>query len=73
MNNKTIVKLMTSLIQKKFYPTKEEAAEKLDVYFALNRISEDEYAELAMLAEEKYAPPVEIPPEDIIEPEESVE
>ena len=44
MNNTVIVKLMTNLIEKKFYNTKDEAAAKLDIYFAMNRISEEEYA-----------------------------
>ena len=52
MNNAVIVKLMTNLINKKFYATKEEAVEKLDVYFAMSRIDETQYAELVMLAEE---------------------
>ena len=56
MNSKLVVNLMTNLINKKFYDTKDEAIAKLDVYFALNRISEEEYAELAMLAESVYAP-----------------
>ena len=55
MNNPVIVKLMTNLINKKFYSTKDEAIAKLDVYFAMNRISEEEYATLALLAEEVYA------------------
>lgn len=55
MNNTVIVKLMTNLINKKIYPTKEESVEKLDVYFAMDRIDETQYAELVMLAEEKYA------------------
>lgn len=46
---------MTNLIEKKFYNTKDEAVAKLDVYFAMNRISEEEYATLALLAEETYA------------------
>ena len=54
MNSTVIVKLMTNLIEKKFYDTKDEAIAKLDVYFAMNRISEDEYATLALLAEETY-------------------
>ena len=45
---------MTNLIEKKFYDTKDEAIAKLDVYFAMNRISEEEYATLALLAEEVY-------------------
>ena len=31
MNNTHILKIMTNLITKKLYPTKEEAIEKLDV------------------------------------------
>lgn len=56
MANKVIIKLMTNLITKKFYDTKEEAIAKLDVYFAMNRISEEEYAELALLADSVYEP-----------------
>lgn len=54
MNENLIVMLMTNLINKKFYDTKEEAIAKLDVYFAMNRISEEKYAELVMLAENVY-------------------
>ena len=35
MNNTVIVKLMTNLIEKKFYGTKDEAVAKLDIYFAM--------------------------------------
>lgn len=55
MNSTVIVKLMTNLIEKKFYKTKDEAVAKLDVYFAMSRISEEEYAKLVLLAEETYA------------------
>lgn len=55
MNSTVIVKLMENLINKKFYDTKDEAIAKLDVYFAMNRISEEEYATLTLLAEEVYA------------------
>ena len=55
MNSTTIVKLMTNLIEKKFYKTKDEAVAKLDVYFAMSRISEEEYAKLVLLAEATYA------------------
>lgn len=54
MNSTVIVKLMENLINKKFYKTKDEAIAKLDVYFAMNRISEEEYATLTLLAEETY-------------------
>ena len=61
MNSMLVVKLMTNLIEKKFYKTKDEAIEKLDVYFAMNRISEEEYATLTLLAEEIYK--IELIPE----------
>ena len=61
MNSTTIVKLMTNLIGKKFYKTKDEAVAKLDVYFAMSRISEEEYAKLVPLAEATYSEPVVIP------------
>lgn len=54
MSNTMIVRLMTNLIGKKFYDTKDEAVQKLDVYFAMSRISEEEYADLVLLAEEVY-------------------
>ena len=56
MNSALVIKLMTNLITKKFYDNKEEAIAKLDVYFAMNRISEEEYAELALLADSVYDP-----------------
>lgn len=61
MNNTVIVKLMTNLIEKRFYKTKEEAMAKLDVYFAMSRISEEEYATLVVLVESTYSDPVTIP------------
>lgn len=54
MNSKMIVTLMTNLINKKFYSAKDEAIGKLDIYFAMDRISEEEYATLTLLAEETY-------------------
>ena len=59
MKSSIIVKLMTNLINKKFYATKDDAIAKLDVYFAMNRITEEEYSELALLAEIVYEPVVE--------------
>lgn len=63
MNSMLVVKLMTNLIEKKFYKTKDEAIEKLDVYFAMNRISEEEYTTLTLLAEEIYK--IELIPETL--------
>lgn len=46
---------MKTLIEKKFYATKEEATIKLDLFYAMNRITEEEYVELTTLAETVYA------------------
>lgn len=74
MNSSVIVKMMTNLINKKFYDGKDEAIEKLDVYFAMNRISEEEYMDLVMLAEETYfVPEPEPTPEPTPEPETPVD
>ena len=56
MSSALVIKLMKNLISKKFYDNKDDAIAKLDVYFAMNRISEEEYAELALLAESAYKP-----------------
>lgn len=58
MGSSLVLKLMTNLISKKFYGTKDEAIAKLDVYFAMNRISEEEYSEIALLAESVYEPQI---------------
>lgn len=46
--------VMKNLIDKKYYPTREEAQDKIDVFFAYNRLTQEEYAELCQLIEEKY-------------------
>jgi len=48
---------MTNLINKQFYATQDEAVSKLDVYYAMNRISEEDYSSLVMQAERVYNPP----------------
>lgn len=63
MNSTTIVKLMENLIEKKFYKTKDEAVAKLDVYFAMSRISEEEYAKLVLLADGAYSSEPLVTPE----------
>ena len=57
-------KTMKLLIEKKFYNTQEEAQQKLDVFYAMSKLSDEEYVELTMLAEQMYAPVVEDLPED---------
>ena len=46
--------VMKKLINKKFYTTKAEAQDKIDVFFACNRLTDDQYAELTTLIEEVY-------------------
>lgn len=46
---------MKKLIGKKFYRTAEDAQSKLDVFFAVGRLSAGEYTELAALCAEAYA------------------
>ena len=58
MSNTIIVTLMTNLINRQFYATKDEAVSKLDVYYAMNRIGEEDYTKLVMLADSAYNPPV---------------
>lgn len=48
-------KAMKTLIGKKFYKTAEEARRKLDVFFAANRLTDDEYIELTALVESVYS------------------
>lgn len=68
MSNTVIYTLMSSLITKKYYATKEEATDKLGVYFAFNMLDVEQMKELALLAETVYAPPA-VEPEIPTEPE----
>lgn len=47
-------KSMKILIGKKFYKTAELAQKKLDVFYAVNRLADDEYTELTVLVETVY-------------------
>lgn len=53
-----IVNLLKKLIEKKFY-TKEAIIDKLNVFFAMSQISEEDYAELMLLIEATYIEVVE--------------
>ena len=46
--------VMKKLIEKKFYKTSEEAQNKLDVFYACNRLTDEQYTELTTLIEETY-------------------
>ena len=48
-------KSMKTLIGKKFYKTAEIAQNKLDVFFAANRLTEEEYRELTSMVTDMYS------------------
>ena len=47
-------KAMKTLISKKFYDTSEDAQKKLDVFYAVNRLTDDEYTELTATVQNAY-------------------
>lgn len=52
--NFVMYKSMKTLITKHFYKTGEAAQKKLDVFFAVNRLTDDEYTELTALVASVY-------------------
>lgn len=46
---------MKRLIARKFYKTADEAQNKLDVFYAVNRLSDEQYTELTALVAENYS------------------
>lgn len=55
-----ISKLLENLINKKFYEKKEEIQSKLDVFYAMSKITDEEYTTLTLKVEEVYAEPIEL-------------
>ena len=49
-----IVELLKKLIVKKYYKEKSDIEDKLNVFYAMNKISDEEYSELTLLAEDTY-------------------
>ena len=47
-------KAMKTLISKKFYDTSEDAQKKLDVFYSVNRLTDDEYTELTVTVQTVY-------------------
>jgi hypothetical protein len=47
-------KIMTKLINKRFYKTREEAQQKCDVFYAVGRITDEQYTDLCALIESVY-------------------
>lgn len=46
---------MKKLIEKHYYRTADEAQNKLDVFYAVGRLNDEQYTELTMLVAEVYA------------------
>lgn len=51
---KNMYKSMKTLITRKFYKTAEAAQKKLDVFYAVNRLTDEEYQDLTALVVEIY-------------------
>ena len=49
-----IATLLENLITKKYYENKEEIQNKLDVFYAMSKISDEEYTTLTLKVEEMY-------------------
>ena len=49
-----IATLLENLITKKFYENKEEIQNKLDVFYAMSKISDEEYTNLTLKVEDAY-------------------
>ena len=46
--------ILTNLINKKFYADKTTATEKVDVCFAMGKITQDQYSSLILLIDVNY-------------------
>lgn len=46
--------IMNKLISKHFYKTKDEAQTKCDVFYAVGRLTDEQYSELCALIETTY-------------------
>ena len=51
--------LLLKLIEKKYYAEKEQIEKKLNIFYAMNKISDEEYSSLVLKAEEVYVEAIE--------------
>lgn len=49
-----IATLLEKLINKKYYENKADIENKLNVFYAMNRITDEEYSNLTLKADEVY-------------------
>ena len=54
-----IVELLKKLITKKYYKEKTDIENKLNVFYAMSKISDEEYSELTLLVEDTYVEIIE--------------
>ena len=54
-----IVELLKKLITKKYYKEKADIENKLNVFYAMSKISDEEYSELTLQVEDTYVEVVE--------------
>ena len=50
----SIATLLENLITKKYYEAKEDIQRKLDVFYAMSKISDEEYTALTLKVEDTY-------------------
>ena len=55
----SIATLLENLINKKYYDDKQDIQSKLDVFYAMSKISDEEYTNMTLKLEEVYAEVVE--------------
>ncbi len=51
--------LLLKLIEKKYYAEKEQIENKLNIFYAMNKISDEEYSSLVLKVEEVYVEAIE--------------
>lgn len=51
--------LLLKLIEKKYYEKKEQIENKLNIFYAMNKISDEEYSSLVLKVEEVYVEAIE--------------
>ncbi len=49
-----ITELLKKLIVKKYYKEKSDIENKLNVFYAMSKITDEEYSELTLLVEDTY-------------------
>lgn len=49
-----IVELLKKLITKKYYKEKADIENKINVFYAMSKIGDEEYSELTLLVEDTY-------------------